>query len=135
MEAEILLPAETSPKRVPGKYYPLELTFSYVALKRGQVIQRGLGKTVEISSASVRIMPLDVLNPSATGIVLSIAWPVKLDDGASLKWVIEAKPSWGDAGPSEFVIRKQEFRIASKRTLGLGARAGLGALAGADLAA
>jgi len=88
------------------------------------VIQRGLGETIEIGSTRVRVRLPEALSLATTDIVMSIAWPAKFEDGASLQLVVQAKPGWDDLGLAELVIRKYEFRIASKSALGLGLRAG-----------
>jgi hypothetical protein len=113
--------------RTPGGFYPLELPFSYLALRDGHVIQRGQGETIEIGSTRIRVKPIDSLSPATTDIVMSIAWPARLNDGPSLQFVVQTKPRWDGVGLAECVILRHEFRIASKGNLGLGLRIALGA--------
>jgi hypothetical protein len=124
MRTQLIPRAQTSRKRLHGRSYPLQLVFSYLALKDGQVIQRGWGETIEIGSTRVRVAPIEALSLATTGIVMSIAWPAKFEDGASLQLVVQATPCGDDLGLGEFVILKHEFRIASKGALGLGLRTG-----------
>jgi hypothetical protein len=116
--APVLQPAETKRKRRSSTYYPLQLSFSYVARSRGQVIQRGLGQTLQISSTCIIAKPIEDLSPATTDVVLSIRWPAKLEDGTHLQCVVQAKPYWDSLGVTEFVILKHEFRTASN-ALGL----------------
>jgi hypothetical protein len=116
-------PRATSARRrshQPNKYYPVQLAFSYQALRRGDVIQRGSGETIEISSTSVRVKPLMALAQATTDVVMWIAWPAKLDDGTSLHCVILAKPQWDGSGLVELEIMKYQFRTAASRALGNG---------------
>jgi len=111
-------------KRLPGKYYPLKLAFSYWAYRRGHLIQRGLGETVEISSSGVRVKPSDIVCLGATDIELSIAWPAKLRDGTGLQFFVQGKPFWDGLGLAEILILKHEFRTAARNTHGLSVRSG-----------
>lgn len=109
-------------RRLRGKLYPVRLILSYTALHADQVVQRGWGETTEIGSGRLRVKLAESLSPAATGVVLSIAWPVKLTDGASLQLVVRATPTWGHAGPMEFTIDKYEFRTASRKATSPGLR-------------
>jgi len=102
-------------QRPPSAYYPLRLAFSYVAYCDRQLIQRGVGETVEISSASVRVNVADLVDPDATQIRLSIAWPATLEDGMSLQFVVQGTPVWVGQNLAEIVIVQHEFRTAPRR--------------------
>ena len=112
-------------KDLHRRYYPLELPISYVALSEGHVIQSGRGATVEISGSYVRTKPLGLLNPGATDVVMSIAWPARLPDGTNLQLVIHTKPVGESPVAAAFRILKHEFRTVSKDANGLGLRAEL----------
>jgi len=121
-----LVPApESSSKRPRGRLYPIQLSFSYIALRRGQVIQRGWGETTEMSSTHIRVKRIQGLNPGITQIVMSIAWPATLPDGAGLQLVVQARPDTGWLWMANFSIQKYEFRTASKNSQGMGMRLGL----------
>lgn len=102
--------------RVPRTYYPLQLDFSYLACRRGRVIERGTGQTLEISRQGIRVKPLEILTPGVTDIKLQIAWPAALDDGTRLKLVVLGRPSWNGSRLVEVIILKHEFRTAPKGT-------------------
>jgi hypothetical protein len=121
---ETLLAPKTAAdrRRLRGKLYPVRLILSYTALHVDQVVQRGWGETTEIGSGRLRVKLAEALSPAATGVVMSIAWPVKLADGPSLQLVIRTTPSWDHAGPMEFTIDKHEFRTASRNATGMGLR-------------
>src|ERR1035438_8041927 len=123
MATQILRIAEA--EDLHRRYYPLELPLSYIALSRGRVIQRGRGETVEMSSSHVRVKPLGLLNPGATDVVMSVAWPAKLPDGTSLQLVIHTQLVRESLDAASFRILKHEFRTASKDANGLGLRAEL----------
>lgn len=122
METLLALKTAAHRRRLRGKLYPVRLVLSYTALHVDQVVQRGWGETIEIGSGRLRVKLTEALSPAATGVVLSIAWPVKLADGASLQLVVRATPSWDPAGRMEFTIDKHEFRTASKNSTGIGLR-------------
>jgi len=121
-----LVPApESSGKRPRGRLYPIQLSFSYIALRRGQVIQRGWGETTEMSSTHIRVKRIQGLNPGVTQMVMSIAWPAKLPDGTGLQLVVQVRPDTGWLWMANFSIQKYEFRTASKNMQGFGMRLGL----------
>jgi hypothetical protein len=109
-----IAPALNDRRRLAGAYYPLTLDFSYLAYRRGRVIQQGTGVTVEMSRARIRVKPIAVSTPGTTDIKLSIAWPAVLDDGTRLQFVVQGKPSWNGSELVEVIILKHEFRTASK---------------------
>ena len=115
----------TVPRPGSRRLYPLQLSFSYVARKRGYAIHSGWGETLEIGSSYVRVNPLDVAISEVTDMVMSIAWPAKLPDGTGLQLVIQARPVAEYLVSTEFRIVKYEFRTASRVANGLGLRAGL----------
>ena len=109
-----------------GTYYPVKLHFSFVSLREDQVIQTGEGEIAEMSSTHIKVKRIDILDPRATNIVLSIAWPAKLPDGAPLQLLVHATmPARMPAEP-EFDIRKWEFRTVAKTLNGFHLRAGAG---------
>jgi hypothetical protein len=122
MATRILHIAEASQKYLHRRFYPLELSFSYIALRRGRVIQSGWGETVEMSSSHVRVKPLGLRDLDATDIVMSVAWPAKLPDGTNLQLVIHTEPVRDSLDAAEFRILKHEYRTASKGGNGLGLR-------------
>jgi hypothetical protein len=101
-------------RRSQNVYYPLKLGFSYLAYRRGHVIQRGIGETVEMSRAGIRVRPIEIVPQDATDIKLSIAWPATLDDGTRLQFVVQGKPQWNGSQLVEVIMVKHEFRTASK---------------------
>jgi hypothetical protein len=107
------------------RFYPLQLPFSYIALRRGRVVQKGWGETAEISSNHVRIRPLGLTYEDVTETIMSIAWPAKLPDGAGLQLMIHALPVRDGSSNELFRILRHEFRIASKDANGVGLRVGL----------
>jgi hypothetical protein len=111
--------------RPAGKYYPVQLFFSYTALRRGQVIQRGSGETIEMSKSHIRARTLDILSPRATTVVMSITWPAKLADGTGLQLMVQTKPDRDALQLGQFCILKHEFRTAPKVGHAFGLRTAL----------
>lgn len=110
---------------MPRRFYPLQLPFSYIALRRGRVFHKGWGETVEISSNQIRITPLGITQGMLTEMIMAVTWPAKLPDGTSLQLMIHVLPA-PDGQPSGlFRILKHEFRTASREANGLGLTAGL----------
>ena len=107
------------------RFYPLQLPFSYLALRRGRVVQKGWGETAEISSNHVRVKPLGLIYEDVTEMIISIAWPAKLPDGAGLQLMIHGLPVRDGSSNELFRILRYEFRIASKDANGVGLRVGL----------
>ncbi len=107
----------TRPLRAQGRLYPIRLTLAYQAYRNGDVIQRGVGQTVEMSSTRIRIVSPETLDRSATEIKLSIAWPIPLEDGTPLQFVVQGRPAWNEAESGMVLIASYEFRTAPKRPL------------------
>lgn len=97
-------------------YYPLRLAFSYAAYRGDRLIQQGSGETVEMSSAAIKVTLTEAVDPRATGLKLSIAWPAKLDGGTALQFVVEGSPIWDGALLAEVAIQRYEFRTAPKHS-------------------
>jgi len=107
------------------RFYPLQLPFSYLALRRGRVVQKGWGETAEISSNHVRVKPLGLIYEDITELIMSIHWPAKLPDGAGLQLMVHALPIRDGSSNELFRILRHEFRIASRDANGVGLRVGL----------
>ncbi len=103
------------PGKAPGKYYPIRLALAYSAFRNGAVVQRGNGETVEISSTRVRLTSVDVLDRGITDIQLSVAWPVALEDGTPLQFVVRGRPAWDGEQLAAVVVSSYEFRTAARR--------------------
>jgi hypothetical protein len=112
-------------KHLLGRFYPLQLPFSYIALRRGRVVQKGWGQTAEISSNHIRVKALGLIYEDVTELIISIAWPAKLPDGAGLQLMVHALPVRDGSSNELFRILRHEFRTASKDANGVGLRAGL----------
>ena len=112
-------------KRRTGLYYPLRLSFSFMAYRRGNVIQSGVGQTFEISSTGIRVNLAEALSPEVTEIKLSIAWPAILDDGTNLQFVVQGRPASISAGSMEMeiAILSHEFKTAARRAANVKPRA------------
>jgi hypothetical protein len=124
MAKRILNFAEARKKHVPRRFYPLQLPFSYIAVRRGRVVERGWGETVEMSSNQIRVAPAALVNAKFTELVLSIAWPVKHSGGAGLQLVAHVLPCL-DGSAGLFRILQHEFRTVSREANGFGLHAGL----------
>ena len=103
--------------KAPGRLYPIRLMLSYSAYRNGDVIQRGAGQTIEMSSTRIRIKSAETLDPSATEIKLSIAWPIPLEDGTGLQFVVQGRPAWDEAESGTVLIASYEFRTAPKNPI------------------
>jgi hypothetical protein len=112
-------------KHLLRRFYPLQLPFSYIALRRGRVVQKGWGETAEISSNHVRVKPLGLIYEDVTEMIMSITWPAKLPDGAGLQLMFHALPVRDGSSSELFRILRHEFRTASRDANGAGLRAGL----------
>jgi hypothetical protein len=89
------------------------------------VVQKGWGETAEISSNHVRVKPLGLIYEDVTEMIISVAWPAKLPDGAGLQLMVHALPIRDGSSNELFRILRHEFRIASKDANGVGLRVGL----------
>ena len=79
-------------------------------------VEKGSGRTTEISSEIVRFSSLERVAPETTALELSIHWPVALKDGTKLQLVLEGKPILADDVFRGMRITKYEFRTrATKR--------------------
>lgn len=127
MENQSAAPTKYCRKRPRGKYYPIKLACTYLAFRHGRVIEHGAAQTEEMSSTGVRLRSLDKIDMTATEIELSIAWPAKLPDGASLQFVVQGRPCWKGLKLAEVLIVKHEFRTAARDAHGLSNRVGYAA--------
>jgi hypothetical protein len=78
-------------------------------------IQRGSGRTTEITSEIVRFSSFERLAPEATELELSIHWPVALQDGTKLQLVLHGKAIWDGAVFGGMRITKHEFRTRATK--------------------
>jgi hypothetical protein len=79
-------------------------------------VERGSGRTSEISSEVVRFSSLERVAPETTEIELSVHWPVALKDGTKLQLVLKGKPILAGDVFRGMRITKYEFRTrATKR--------------------
>jgi hypothetical protein len=103
------------PEKAPGRFYPLRLALAYSVYRSGAVIQRGVGETVEVSSTRIRMRAAEKLDRSMTDIRLAICWPVPLEDGTRLQFVVHGRPAWEGEELGAIRISTYEFRTAPKR--------------------
>lgn len=106
-------------KQSVGAYFPLTFAFSYIAYCKGHVVQRGTGETIEISSSGVRVKTAESVDASVNQMRLSIAWPVKLDDGTRLQLVVQGPVARAAATLMEVAFWQYEFRTAPRAATSL----------------
>jgi hypothetical protein len=81
---------ETDDDRRSHRRYPIVLEVEYKVLKRHQVVERGYGFTLNISSSGLLFAVNDTLR--ATGAIeLTLHWPFLLDEVRPLRLVIKGR--------------------------------------------
>jgi hypothetical protein len=94
--------------------YPIRLDVEYKLQRKGQVILRGLGRTLNISSGGVFLSVNDSLEIGGL-IELAINWPLLLDDFCPLKLKIRGLIVRSDVQGIAVEIQHHEFRTAGAR--------------------
>ena len=85
------------PERRASQRFPIERNVRYRVVG---VEESGSGKTLNISSGGL-LVAIDRLLSPGSGIEMEIGWPVKLDDGVSIKLVVSGR-----------VVRSKEDNVA-----------------------
>jgi hypothetical protein len=80
-------PTNNPPERRSSRRFPVLCDARYRVISNGAFEEFGSGKTVNMSSRGVLIVTDCVLSPGLR-VEVEVDWPVKLDDGASMKLVI-----------------------------------------------
>lgn len=85
----------TAPDRVAGdrrrdRRYPVRLELSWKLIRRGQVLNAGVGVTLDISSGGILFDANRSLSLGAD-IELAVAWPVRLHDVTPLQLVVQGR--------------------------------------------
>ena len=95
--------------------YPVTLELEYKLLKRGRVVQRGSGRTLNISRSGVLFEANEALAPGGL-IELMISWPFLLERVCPLKLVIRGRVVRVDDGKRIAVrVTYREFHTARPR--------------------
>ena len=106
---------ETDDDRRSHHRYPIVLEAEYKVLKQHQVVERGCGFTLNISSTAVLFEANDTLR-STGEIELTLHWPFLLDGVCPLRLVIQGRVvrNHGHGKRIAVSIKHYEFYIARK---------------------
>jgi hypothetical protein len=106
---------ETDGDRRSHRRYPIVLEVEYKVLRRHQVVERGSGFTLNISSSGVLFEPNDTLR-STGEIELTLHWPFLLDGVCPLRLVTQGCVihHHGHGKRIAISIRRYDFYIGRK---------------------
>ena len=107
--------SETDDDRRSHRRYPIVLEVEYKVLKRHQVVERGSGFTLNISSTGVLFEANDTLR-STGAVELTLHWPFLLDGVCPLRLVTKGSVirNHGHSKRIAVSINHYEFYIARK---------------------
>ena len=106
--------------------YPVTLELEYKLLKRGRVVQRGSGRTLNISRSGVLFEANQALAPGGL-IELMIRWPISLQGICPLKLLVRGRVVRIDDDKGVAIrVTYREFRTARRQNARSAQRTGVG---------
>jgi hypothetical protein len=105
-------------ERRNSERFSIEREVRYRILNTRSGDETGIGKTINISSSGVLFTSSHLPRPGQH-VELSISWPVRLDDKASLKLVARGRVVRLDRGCVAMQIQQHEFRTQSSNPVPL----------------
>ena len=100
-------------ERRGSRRYPIMLDLAF-KLRCGRRIERGSGKTRELSSRGV-LIKTDAKLPAGAHIELSIAWPIVLNEDAGLNLYVTGQVVRTEDGLSAVRFIRYVFRVCARR--------------------
>jgi hypothetical protein len=93
--------------------YPIAAALEYRVISGHQVIQTGIGRTVNLSKSGILFESEQIL-PAGTEIEVSIAWPVRLRDTVALNLCVSGQVAWSRDKRHALTILRHEFCVRGR---------------------
>jgi hypothetical protein len=93
--------------------YAIAANLEYRVICDCQVIQTGIGRTVNLSKSGILFESEEML-PAGTEMEVSIAWPVRLRDTVALNFCVSGRISWSRGKLHALTILRHEFCVRGR---------------------
>jgi hypothetical protein len=93
--------------------YAIAANLEYRVICDCQVIQTGIGRTVNLSKSGILFESEEIL-PVGTEMEVSIAWPVRLRDTVALNFCVSGRISWSRGKLHALTILRHEFCVRGR---------------------
>ena|SRR5579864_2845667 len=99
--------------RRSGHRYPIAADLEYRVICGHEVIQTGLGRTLNLSKSGI-LFESEQFLPAGTELEISVAWPVRLHDAVALNLCVSGQVAWSQAERHALKFRRHEFRLRGR---------------------
>jgi hypothetical protein len=93
--------------------YAIAADLQYRVICDCQVIQTGIGRTVNLSKNGI-LFESDEMLPAGTEMEVSVAWPVRLRDTVALNFCVSGQITWSRAKLHALMILRHEFCVRGR---------------------
>ena len=93
--------------------YAIAANLEYRVICDCQVIQTGIGRTVNLSKSGILFESEQTL-PAGTEMEVSVAWPVRLRDTVALNFCVSGRISWSRGKLHALTILRHEFCVRGR---------------------
>ena len=94
--------------------YGISVELEFHLVRRGKVVQTGIGRTMNLSSSGV-LFESDTGLPPGMPVQLWIRWPVRLDNEVSLNLFVIGRTIRTEGNCTAVRFQRHEFRIRAAR--------------------
>jgi hypothetical protein len=99
-------------ERRKKRRFPMNRELRYKVLEDEQIVQSGIGATLDLASGGVAFLTEDALSPGAF-IEVSISWPVLLENSCRMRLIVFGRVLRSAGNKTVCTIEKYEFRTQS----------------------
>lgn len=99
--------------RRSGRRYPIAAELEYRVICGYQIIQTGVGRTVNLSKNGI-LFESEQMLPPGTEMEVSIAWPVLLRDTVALNLCASGQVTWSQDRRHALTVLRHEFCVRGR---------------------
>jgi PilZ domain-containing protein len=100
--------------RRADRRYPIVVEVEYRLAKSGKILQKGQGRTLNVSSGGILFESASVVPPGME-IEVSLEWPAMLDNVTALRLSIVGRTVWARDNQTALRILRYDFRIRGNK--------------------
>jgi hypothetical protein len=93
--------------------YSIAADLEYRLICGDQVMQTGIGRTVNLSKSGI-LFESEIVLPAGTEMEVSIAWPVRLRDTVDLNLCVSGQVAWSEDKRHALTILRHEFCVRGR---------------------
>jgi len=93
--------------------YPITADLEYRLICGYQVMQTGIGRTVNLSKSGI-LFESEIMLPAGTEMEVSIAWPARLRDTVALNLCVSGQVAWSQDKRHALTILRHEFCVRGR---------------------